>query len=100
LGEIYADRELFSRAKPAWDRIARIQPGTAGGYLEASTIFWIISVFRRPALIDDGRKKPQRSGIVGYEAVRDLRKSTDYKRAIADTPKGRWHPRISPARAR
>ena len=29
LGEIYADRELFSRAKPAWDRIAQIQPGTS-----------------------------------------------------------------------
>src|SRR5260370_17046184 len=40
LGEIYADRELFSRAKPAWDRITQIRPGEPNGYLEAATIFW------------------------------------------------------------
>src|SRR5205823_4050845 len=34
LGEIYADRERFDRARPAWTMIPDIEPGTAAGYLE------------------------------------------------------------------
>ncbi len=99
LGEIYADRELFSRAKPAWDRIARIQPGTPGGYLEASTIFWDYFRFDDALrLIDDGRKKLSNPALFGYEAGAIYENQRDYKRAIAEYAKGALE--NSPARAR
>jgi cellulose synthase operon protein C len=101
LGEIYADRELFSRAKPAWDRIARIQPGTPGGYLEASTIFWDYFHFDDALrLIDNGRKKLNDPSLFGYEAGAIYENERDYKRAIAEYAKGALASENSPARAR
>jgi tetratricopeptide (TPR) repeat protein len=101
LGEIYADRELFSRAKPAWDRIARIQPGMPGGYLEASTIFWDYFRFDEALrLIDDGRKKLSDPALFGYEAGAIYENQRDYRRAIAEYAKGALASENSPARAR
>ncbi len=101
LGEIYADRELFSRAKPAWDRIARIQPGMPGGYLEASTIFWDYFRFDDALrLIDDGRKKLNDPALFGYEAGAIHENQRDYKRAIAEYTKGALASENSPARYR
>ncbi|HEY6392364.1 MAG TPA: hypothetical protein VIX89_13850, partial [Bryobacteraceae bacterium] len=101
LGEIYADRELFSRAKPAWDRIARIQPGMPAGYLEASTIFWDYFRFDDALrLIDDGRKKLNDPALFGYEAGAIYENQRDYRRAIAEYAKGALASENSPARAR
>jgi len=101
LGEIYADRELFSRSKPAWDRIARIQPGTPGGYLEASTIFWDYFRFDDALrLIDDGRKRLNDPALFGYEAGAIYENQRDYKRAIAEYAKGALASENSSARGR
>jgi cellulose synthase operon protein C len=89
LGEIYADRELFSRAKPAWDRIAQIQPGTPNGYLEAATIFW--DYFRYDdalRLLSEGRKKLGAPALYAYEAGAIYENQRDYKRALAEYAKG------------
>src|SRR5262249_28852570 len=34
IGDIYADRDLFDQAKPYWDRMAQVEPGTPESYLE------------------------------------------------------------------
>ncbi len=89
LGEIYADRELYSRAKPSWDRIAQIRPGEPGGYLEAATIFW--DYFRYDdalRLLGDGRKKLSDPALYAYEAGAIYENQRDYQRAIAEYAKG------------
>ncbi len=89
LGEIYADRELFSRAKPVWDRIPQIQPGTPNGYLEAATIFW--DYFRYEdalRLLGEGRKKLADPALYAYEAGAIYENQRDYKRALAEYAKG------------
>lgn len=102
LGEIYADRELFSRAKPAWDRIAQIQPGTSNGYLEAATIFW--DYFRYDdalRLLSEGRKKLGAPALYAYEAGAIYENQRDYKRALAEYAKGALAtPENSQAKAR
>ena len=40
IGDIYADREEFDRARPVWNRMPQIEPGKPDGYLEAATVFW------------------------------------------------------------
>ena len=89
LGEIYADREIFSRAKPAWERVARIQPGSPNGYLEAATIFW--DYFRYDdalRLLGEGRKKLADPNLYAYEAGAIYENQHDYKRALAEYAKG------------
>jgi len=102
LGEIYADRELFSRAKPAWDRIAQIQPGMPNGYLEAATIFW--DYFRYDdalRLLNDGRKNLADPALYAYEAGAIYENQRDYKRALAEYSKGALAtPENSQAKAR
>jgi len=89
LGEIYADREIFSRAKPAWERIARIQPGVPNGYLEAATIFW--DYFRYDdalRLLAEGRKKLSDPDLYAYEAGALYENQHEYERALAEYSKG------------
>ncbi|HYL73650.1 MAG TPA: hypothetical protein VEU96_05565 [Bryobacteraceae bacterium] len=88
LGEIYADRELYSRAKPAWDRIAQIAPGNANGYLEAATIFWDYFRFDDALrLIGDGRRKLADPALFAYEAGAIYENQRDYARAIPEYAK-------------
>ena len=89
LGEIYADREIFSRAKPVWDRIARIQPGVPNGYLEAATIFWDYFRYNDALrLLGEGRKKLANPDLYAYEAGAIYENQHDYKRALAEYAKG------------
>ncbi len=102
LGEIYADRELFSRAKPVWDHIPQIQPGAPNGYLEAATIFW--DYFRYDdalRLLGEGRKKLADPALYAYEAGAIYENQRDYKRALAEYAKGALAtPENSQAKAR
>jgi len=40
MGDIYADRELFGRARTFWERMPATQPGKPGAYLDAATVYW------------------------------------------------------------
>lgn len=89
LGEIYADREIFSRSKPVWERIARVQPGSPNGYLESATIFW--DYFRYDdalRLLAEGRKKLANPDLYAYEAGAIYENQHDYKRALGEYAKG------------
>lgn len=101
LGEIYADRELFSRAKPAWDRIPQIRPGEPSGYLEAATIFWDYFRFADALrLIGDGRKKLSDPSLFAYEAGAVYENQRDYGKALAEYAKGAMASENSAARSR
>ena len=101
LGEIYADREMFSRAKPAWDRIAQIRPGEPNGYLEAATIFWDYYRYEDALrLLGEGRRKLENPALFAYEAGAIYENQRDYRRAIAEYAKGALAADNSQARGR
>ena len=40
MGDIFADRELFGRARAFWERIPAEQPGKPEAYLDTATVYW------------------------------------------------------------
>ncbi len=99
LGEIHADREMFARARPYWNGLAAIEPGTPGGYLEAATVFWDYYLFDDALrLIGEGRKKLGNAALYAYEAGAIYENKRDYARAVTEYIKGAEEE--SPARER
>jgi len=88
-GEIYADREEYAKARPYWDRIARIEPGKKDGYLEAAAIFWDYYQFDDALrLIEQARQQAANPALYAYEAGAIYESKRDYERAIAEYLKG------------
>lgn len=89
IGDIYADRELFARAAPYWERIPLAAPGQFSGYLEAATIYWDYYDFDNALrLLDAGRKKLASPSLYAYEAGALYEAKRDYPRAIQEYIKG------------
>jgi Flp pilus assembly protein TadD len=40
MGDIYADRELFGRARVFWERMPATQPGKPEAYLDTAAVYW------------------------------------------------------------
>jgi len=99
LGEIYADRQLFTRSNPVWDRIPQIQPGEPNRYIEAATIFWDYFHYDDALrVISAGRKKLANDSLFAYEAGAIYENERNYSRAIQEYAKGASE--ASQARAR
>ena len=89
IGDIYADRELFAKAAPYWERIPRVSPGEAGGYLEAATIYWDYFDFDNAMrLLAEGRRKLADDTLYSYEAGAIYEGKRDYPRAVQEYVKG------------
>ena len=89
IGDIYADRELFAKAAPYWDRIPTIAPGQPGGYLEAASIYWDYFDFDNASrLLNEGRKRLADENLYSYEAGAIYENQRDYPHAVAEYIKG------------
>jgi Tfp pilus assembly protein PilF/TolA-binding protein len=89
IGDIYADRELFTQAAPYWERIPLLAPGEAGGYLEAATIYWDYFDFDNATrLLNEGRKKLANEDLYCYEAGAIYEGKRQYPQAIQEYVKG------------
>lgn len=89
VGEMYAGREQFARARPYWDRIAAIQPGKPEGYLEAATVYWDYFRFDDALrLIGEGRQKLGDARLFSYQSGAIYENQRDYSRAIQEYAKG------------
>jgi len=89
IGDIYADRELFAKAAPYWERIPRVSPGEAGGYLEAATIYWDYFDFENAMRqLAQGRSKLGDEALYCYEAGAIYEGKRDYPRAVREYVKG------------
>jgi Flp pilus assembly protein TadD len=89
IGDTYADRELFAKAAPYWERIPRVAPGEAGGYLEAATIYWDYFDFDNALrLLAEGRSKLADDALYSYEAGAIYEGKRDYPRAVQEYVKG------------
>jgi predicted Zn-dependent protease len=89
IGDIYADRELFAKAAPYWERIPQVSPGEAGGYLEAATIYWDYFDFENAMRqLAQGRSKLGDEVLYSYEAGAIYEGKRDYSRAVQEYLKG------------
>ncbi len=89
IGDIYADRDRFTKAAPYWDRIPSIAPGQSAGYLEAASIYWDYFDFDNALrLLEEGRKKLGDDNLYSYEAGAIYENQRDYARAISEYVKG------------
>jgi cellulose synthase operon protein C len=85
LGDIYADRELYSKASPYWENIPKVAPGQPDGYLEAATIYWDYFDFDSALrLMGDGRTKLRNPNLYRYEAGAVSENKRDYWHAIEE----------------
>jgi tetratricopeptide (TPR) repeat protein len=89
IGDIYADRDLFSKAAPYWERIPKVDPGQSAGYLEAATIYWDYYDFENAIrLLNAGRERLADPNLYSYEAGAIYENQRDYGRAIQEYVKG------------
>ena len=93
VGDIWADRELFARAEPLWERIPEIEPGRPEGYIEAATVFWDYYLFDDALrMIDLGRVRLNDPARFAYEAGAIHENRRDYTRAASEYLKGALAP--------
>lgn len=89
IGEIYADRDDYAKARPYWEHIAQIEPGKNDGYLEAATIFWDYFQFDDSLrLIEQARRQAANPSLYAYEAGAIEESKHDDARAVAEYLKG------------
>jgi tetratricopeptide (TPR) repeat protein len=88
-GDIYADRELFARARPYWNRIPTIEPGKPSGYLEAATIYWDYYNYSEALrLIGEARVKARQPQLYAYETGAIYEGQRNYARAVREYMQG------------
>jgi len=89
IGDVLADRELFDRASPYWQRIAQIRPGEPQAYLEAATIYWDYYDFDSALkLLEEGRAKLGDPSLYAYEAGAIYENKREFAQAIDEYIKG------------
>jgi tetratricopeptide (TPR) repeat protein len=89
IGDILADRELFTRAAPYWDRMTTIRPGEAQAYLDPATIYWDYYDFSGAlGKFDEGRKKLGSPALYSYQVGAIYENQSDYAAAIREYVKG------------
>ena len=88
IGDIYADRELFTQAAPLWKRMTEIEPGKPDSYVHSATVFWDYYHFEDAlSVLSEGRKKLGNDTLFGYEEGAIYENERDYQRAAAEYAK-------------
>lgn len=102
LGELYAEAERFSLARPYWQRLATLEPGDPEGYLAAATLFWDYFQYDDAlSMIESGRRRLSNPALHAYEAGAIYENKRDYERAIQEYVRGALaQPGGSPAQTR
>ena len=89
IGDIFADRELFSQAASYWERIPLVSPGQSTGYLDAATIYWDYFDFNNALrLLNQGRERLSDQDLYAYEEGAIYENQRDYPRAVEEYVKG------------
>ena len=89
IGDIYADREMFAKARPYWNRVPELEPGNPDAHLQSATVFWDYFLFGDTLrVINDARKKFSNPALFAYEAGAVYEGQRDYSRAVSEYLKG------------
>ena len=102
IGDIYADREMFAKSRPYWNRVPGLEPGNPDAFLDSATVFWDYFLYGDTLrIINDARKKFSNPALFAYEAGAVYEGERDYKRAVGEYLSGALVASAdSPARAR
>jgi len=85
IGDIYSDRDQFTKAAAAWNRIPQVFPGKRDGYLEAATVYWDYYLFTDALrLIGQARLRYHDNKLFAYEAGAIWEGRRNYTRAISE----------------
>ena len=85
VGEIYADREMYTKSALWWNKVATMRPGVEGGYLDSATVFWDYYQFADALrVIEDGRAAVGKPALYGYEAGAIHENQNDFHGAIEE----------------
>ena len=85
IGDIYADREMFAKARPYWNRVPELEPGNPDAHLQSATVFWDYFLFGDTLrVIDAARKKFSNPALFAYEAGAVYEGQRDYSRAVRE----------------
>lgn len=85
IGDVLADRELFERAGPYWERMTQVRPGEPGAYLDPATVFWDYYNFKDALrLLNEGRSKLHNPALYSYEEGAIYENQRDYPQAVAE----------------
>jgi Flp pilus assembly protein TadD len=88
-GDTLADRDLFTRARPYWNRMPQTEPGKPDGYLEAATVFWDYYKYDDALrLIGEARARFHQPDLYAYEAGAIFEGKRDYAAAVKEYGKG------------
>jgi Flp pilus assembly protein TadD len=89
IGDVLADRELFDRAAPYWNRVAQIRPGEPQAYLDAATIYWDYYDFDSALkMLNQGRSRLADPSLYAYESGAIYEGKREFPQAIAEYIKG------------
>jgi tetratricopeptide (TPR) repeat protein len=89
IGDIYADREMFAKARPYWNSVPGLEPGNPDAFLESATVFWDYFLFGDTLrVINDARKKFSNPALFAYEAGAVYEGQRDFPRAVDEYLKG------------
>ncbi len=69
IGDIYADRGQFARARPYWNRMPQIEAARPDGWLDAATVYWDYYLFDDALrLISGARRRFNNPALFAYQA--------------------------------
>jgi predicted Zn-dependent protease len=89
IGDVLADRELFTRASQYWERMTTVRPGEPQAYLDPATVYWDYYDFDSALrLLNEGRAKLNNPALYSYEAGAIYEGKREYPQAIAEYLKG------------
>lgn len=85
VGDTLADRALFDRAAPYWDRMARTAPGKPEAWVDAATVYWDYYQFDDAVrMLDEGRRALERPELFAYERGAIAEARDDRAAAVRD----------------
>ncbi len=85
MGDILADRELFTQARAFWDRMPAAQPGIANAYLDAATVYWDYYRYTDALRwIGAARKRFKHPALYAYQAGAIYEGRRDYASAVRE----------------
>jgi len=89
IGDIYADREMFAKARPYWNRVPSLEPGNPDAFLESATVFWDYFLFADALrVINEARQKFSNPALFAYQAGAVYEGRREYGRAVGEYLKG------------
>jgi thioredoxin-like negative regulator of GroEL len=85
VGDIYADRERFTAARPSWDAMPATAPGSVDAWRDAATVFWDYYLYDDALrVIRTARARKSDATLLAFEAGAIYEGKRQEDRAVAE----------------